>query len=145
MVRKLTSILEPGGTLCLIDLDYNCLTHYELDQSAQDILDDLMAILENKYNFDPYVGRKLYTYLYDLGYQHIQVKLEAHPLIYGDIESKDLYNWMKKIEILADNVPEAFGRYPGGAQAFYSDMKSFLKDQRRFTYTPLILCRGIRS
>ena len=30
MVRNLSNALKPGGSLCLLDLDYNCLSHYEL-------------------------------------------------------------------------------------------------------------------
>ena len=56
IVKKLTEILKPGGSLCLIDLDNNCLNHYEIDQSVEYILKKLMVILEEKCNFDPYVG-----------------------------------------------------------------------------------------
>jgi len=145
IVKKLTKILKPGGTLCLIDLDYNCLNHYETSQPVEDTLKKLMVILENKHNFDPYMGRKLYSYLYDLGYKNIKVELQANHLIYGDIEDKDFYNWMKKLETISEKVPEAYEDYPGGAKAFYKYMNKFLKNPRRFTYNPLILCKGIRT
>lgn len=145
IVKKLTEILRPGGTLCLIDLDYNSLIHYELDQSVEYILKRLMAILEDKYNFDPYVGRKLYSYLYDLGYKNIKVELRGHHLLYGDIEDKDIFNWMKKMEMVSEKVPDVYEDYPGGAKAYFNYINTFLKNPRRFTYTPLILCKGIKT
>ncbi|MFQ3620180.1 MAG: class I SAM-dependent methyltransferase [Spirochaetales bacterium] len=30
LVQNLTSVLKPGGILCLLDLDHNCLNHYGL-------------------------------------------------------------------------------------------------------------------
>ena len=102
------------------------------------------AILEKKYNFDPYVGRKLYSYLYDLGYKNIKVALEAHHLIYGEIEDKDIFNQMKKLETVSEKVPEIYEDYPGGAKAYFNYINTFLKNPRRFTYTPSILCTGTK-
>lgn len=144
IVKNLNEILKPGGTLCLIDLDHNGLNHYELSQPLAEILNRLCQALEEKFNFDPYVGRKLYSYLFDLGYTDIQVELEAHHLIYGDIEDKDIYNWTKKIETVFQRVPEIYEDYPGGVETFYNDLDTFLKNPRRFTYTPLMMCKGTK-
>ena len=38
IVRNLKNLLKPGACLCLIDLDYNCLSHYELPAGIGDIL-----------------------------------------------------------------------------------------------------------
>ncbi len=32
--------------------------------------------------------------------------------------------------------------YPGGYRGFFSDFDAFFNDPRRFTYTPMILCKG---
>ena len=32
IVKQLSNLLKPGGILCLIDLDYNCLTHFGLSE-----------------------------------------------------------------------------------------------------------------
>jgi hypothetical protein len=49
---------------------------------------------------------------------------------------------MKKMEIGAEKAPDIFKAYPGGSEQFLTDLKTFFKDPRRFTYTPLILCKG---
>lgn len=144
IVENLTSCLKPGGTLCLLDLDHNCLNHYELPAAMEQTLFQVMAMLERKYDFDPYVGRKLYAYLYDSGYKDIRVEMMAHHLIYGEVRDVDAYNWLKKAEVVSAKAKEIFERYPGGRDKFFSDFTSFFNHPRRFTYTPLILCKGVR-
>ena len=144
IVKILTDRLKPGGTLCLLDLDHNCLSHYELPSELESILFRLMYQLEEEYNFDPYAGRKLYAYLYDMGYRDIEVNLIPHHLIYGQIRDEELFNWIKKVEVVSTRAQPLFRNFPGGHQAFFADFKAFFLDGRRFTYTPLILCKGIK-
>jgi SAM-dependent methyltransferase len=144
IVKNLTACLKPDGYLCLIDLDYNCLSHYEMPSAMEDIIFQLMAELRANYNFDPYVGRKLYATLYDLGYRDIDMHLIGHHLIYGEAHAADVFNWTKKIEMAAVKLRTLFDEYPGGAKAFSEDFKTFFLDPRRFTYTPMILCKGRR-
>jgi ubiquinone/menaquinone biosynthesis C-methylase UbiE len=142
IVRKLKDCLKPGGTLCLIDLDYNCLNHYELPSKIAELLPKIMALLDEKYNVDTFVGRKLYSFLYDSSLENIEVNLEAHHLIYGPAKDTDIFNWTKKVEIAAQKADYLFSEYDGGYSAFISDFVRFFLDPRRFTYTPLLLCKG---
>jgi ubiquinone/menaquinone biosynthesis C-methylase UbiE len=142
IVGYLKNALKPGGVLCLLDLDYNCLSHYELPPLIEELLPRLMNRLMEKHNFDVYAGRKLYAYLYDHGFGDIQVHMTAHHLIYGNIRDADAFNWMKKIEVNANRFDDLLNGYPGGYQTFFSDFRKFFLDPRRFTYTPLILCKG---
>ena len=142
IVKNLTQCLKAGGSLCLMDLDHNCLNHYELPAIIEKTLFKLMALVENEFNFDPYAGRKLYAYLYDEGYEEIEMDLRAHHLFYGRIKDEDIFNWLKKAEVGSLLIKERSKGYPGGYGAFNKDFKKFLLDPRRFTYTPLILCKG---
>ena len=144
IVKNLTACLKPEGRLCLLDLDLNCLNHYELPPLMEGILPGLMAKLEREFNFDPYAGRKLYSYLYDLNYRNIRMDVRAHHLFYGDISDADVFNWLKKVEVASLKAEEIFAEYPGGRDSFFEDFKEFFHDPRRFTYTPLIICTGSR-
>ena len=144
IVHNLSDCLKPGGCLCLLDLDYNCLSHYELPQKMEKILLQAMSMAELANNFDPYVGRKLYSYLYDLGYENIRMDMKAHHLIYGKAKEPDLFNWTKKMEIASRRASDIFEGYPGGQKKFFADFIEFFNDTRRFTYTPLILCKGLK-
>jgi SAM-dependent methyltransferase len=142
IVRNLRELLKPGGFLCLIDLDYNCLSHYELPLHMANILPKLMACLDEEYNFDTYAGRKLYSYLYDLNFENIEVELMAHHLIYGEAREADIFNWLTKVKVSVKKLEALFADYPGGSTSFLQEFKRFFLDPRRFTYTPLILCKG---
>lgn len=144
IVRNLRPLLKTGGFLCLIDLDYNCLSHYELSPHMADILPKLMAFLDEAFNFDTFAGRKLYSYLYDLHFQNIEVTLTAHHLIYGKAKETDVFNWLTKVRVGMDKLEGLFADYPGGADAFLREFEQFFLHPRRFTYTPLILCKGQR-
>ena len=144
ITKKLTKLLKPGGIICLIDLDHNCLNHYGLSSRLENAMINISNIIETEGNFDPYVGRKLYSYLYDLGLKNINVDMKAHHLIYGELSKVDEYNWIKKIEVAAKNSGYSFKEYSDGYNGFLAEFKAFFSNPRRFTYTPIISCRGIK-
>ena len=142
ITANLWQILRPGGILLLADLDHNCLNHYGLSARLSGALTGIMHKLETEHDFDPYAGRKLYAYLYDLGCEDIAVHLGPHHLIYGKLDEIDRYNWTQKLEIAARNSGYDFQDYQGGYQEFLEEFQAFFSDPRRFSYTPIICCRG---
>jgi ubiquinone/menaquinone biosynthesis C-methylase UbiE len=144
ILKNINDILAPGGILCLIDLDYNCLTHFGLPPRLESALEGIRKQLQEKVNFDPYAGRKLYAYLYDLEFENIAVDLEAHHLIFGELNEIDAFNWTKKVELGSKMSEYLFDDYPGGYAEFYDEFKTAFANPRRFTYTPVILCRGTK-
>lgn len=142
IIKNISVNLKPDGWLCLLDLDYNCINHWELPASMEDILIKVMRRMDNDFNFDTFAGRKLYSYLYDLGFEDICLNLTAHHLIYGELKATDEFNWMKKMNVGMQKAPDIFESYPGGNEKFLNDFKTFFNDPRRFTYTPLIICKG---
>ncbi len=142
IIGNLGTCLKPDGVLCLLDLDYNCLNHYPLTGHMENVLQQLMNTMSERFNFDPFVGRKLYTYLLDLGFRDIRLHLMAHHLIYGELRSQDHFNWIKKLEMAARKARTVFEDYPGGYDGFFKDFEVFFNDPRRFTYTPLIIGAG---
>ncbi len=144
IVKNLTRILNPGGILCLIDLDHNGLNHFGIPPRLEKTINSVMHILQKEENFDPYMGRKLYSYMYDLGLQNIKVNVSAHHLIYGDLKDTDSYNWLKKIEVVSNRINYRFDEYEGGYEEFLAEFKKFFAHPRRFTYTPVITCRGVK-
>lgn len=142
IIKNATNILKPGGIMCLIDLDHNPLSHYGLSSRLERTIFELSKIVEKYANFDPYSGRKLYSYLYDIGYENIDVDVKAHHIIFGELRDIDAYNWIKKLEVVPKKINYDFKEYEGGYEEFLAECKSFFSDTRRFTYTPIILCRG---
>jgi ubiquinone/menaquinone biosynthesis C-methylase UbiE len=144
IVANLFAMLKPGGILCLIDLDYNCLSHFGLSPRLENSINGIMDTLEKSFDFDPYAGRKLYSHLYDIGCTEIDVDIAYHHLIYGELNEIDAYNWTKKVEVAAKTSGYRFDGYQGGYDEFFEEFKRFFSDPRRFTYTPIISCRGCK-
>ncbi len=145
IVENLKDVLRPGGSLCLLDLDNNCLAHYPLPDKLKHALHKIMSFLEEKHDFDPYVGRKLYTLMHEAGFEGIKMDMRPHHLIYGDVSQGDMFNWTKKVEMAIQKAPFIIeDNYPAGPEGFFSDFQEFFNDPRRFTYTPLIMCKGIK-
>lgn len=142
LIKNISSLLKPGGILCLIDLDHNCLNHYGLSARLERTIASIMKSLEEKANFDPYVGRKLYSFLYDLNYDDIDVQVAAHHNIFGKLKDADAFNWMKKIEVAPKRIDFEFEEYADGYEEFAKEYETFFNNPRRFTYTPIICCRG---
>ena len=145
IVSNITRCLRPGGIICLIDLDHNCMNHYGHQPKLESTIRDIITHLEKNCNFDPYAGRKLYAHMFDLGLDEIQVRVDAHHLIHGELNGVDEFNWMKKLEIAAQNSGCTFDAYDGSYEDFVSDFELFFNNTRRFSYTPRILCRGQRT
>lgn len=137
--------LKTGGIACLADLDNNSLGHYGMSTRLQQTLIDVMARLEEDFDFDPYAGRRLYSHLYDLGFKDIACTVEMHHLIYGEAEEKDRYNWLRKVEVGAQRSGCEFAAYEGNFEEFRDEAQEFMLNPKRFTYTPLIIVRGIKT
>jgi SAM-dependent methyltransferase len=142
IIENVSANLKPGGYICLLDLDYNCLSHWEMPPAIETIVMKAMLLAQDNYNFDLYAGRKLYAHLYDLGFEQINMNIMPHHMIYGELQPADEFNWIKKLEVGAEKAPEIFKTYPGGGKQFMADFKKFFREPRRFTYSPLILCKG---
>jgi SAM-dependent methyltransferase len=142
IARNAYQLLRPGGTLCLIDLDHNCLGHFGACERLERTMRNMVLGTQKQYGFDPFVGRKLYAYLYDLGCVDIEVRMSAHHLIYGELSEIDRFNWLSKAEA-ARHARDLFKNdYPGGYEEFHRELVAYLEDPRRFLYTPLFMCRG---
>jgi len=142
LLRNVNDILKPGGILVLLDLDHNSLNHFSIPDRLNNTLYAMMKILEKDHNFDPYIGRKLYSFMYDLGYQDINVDVSANSLAFGQSPETDMFNLTKKIEVIQNLICYDFHEYAGGYNEFIEEFESFMKNPRRFSYTPLICCRG---
>jgi ubiquinone/menaquinone biosynthesis C-methylase UbiE len=142
IVKNASKILKPGGILCLIDLDCNCLRFFGFSERLEKAIIGIMNVLEKNTDFDPFVGVKLYTYLYDLNFQEIDVRVTPHNLTFGGITEIAAFNATKKVEVAARNSRYDFEDYPGGFEEFFEELKRTFADPRSFHYSPLISCRG---
>lgn len=144
IVHHAARTLNSGGILCLIDLDHNCLNQYGISSRLKNAIDLIMNKVEREADFDPHMGIKLYSMLYDLDFEDIDVMMGTHHLIFGELDKVQEYDWTKKVEVAARNSGYAFDEFEKGYEGFYAEFKSAFADPRRFIYTPVICCRGVR-
>jgi ubiquinone/menaquinone biosynthesis C-methylase UbiE len=144
IVKHISKFLKPGGILCLIDLDHNCLNHYGIPERLETTLFQLADQVSIKADFDLWVGRKLYTFLYDLEFRDISVDISAHHLIYGPLKETDAFNWLKKVEVAPQKIQFDYKAYNGSYEDFFKEFSEYFRNPRRFIYTPVIACRGIK-
>lgn len=142
IARRLYDLVAPGGILCLVDLDHNCANHFGMPPRLEQAFAAALQHVAEQGDFDPWLGRKLYSYLYDLGCEEIAVDLQAHHLIYGPLGDVDRQNWTQKIDVALRESGYPFPEYEDGFAGFRADWHRFFEDPRRFTYTPLIAVRG---
>jgi SAM-dependent methyltransferase len=145
IVRNVSPILNPGGVLCLIDLDHNCMNHFQMPERLEKTIVDLAGALMERANFDPYAGRKFYSYLYKMGFEDIDVHVGAHHLFFGELGEVDAFNWLTKVAITSRKIGFKFHEYKGGYEEFLGEFRHFFFDPGRFTYTPVISVRGRKS
>ena len=144
IVINSTASLKAGGIACMGDLDNNSLGHYGLSRRLQDTLQDILFRVERDFDFDPYAGRRLYGHFYELGFKDIACHMEAHHLVYGQGTPSDNFNWLQKVDVAARKSGCTFEAYDGKYQEFRNEVEEFISSSKRFTYTPLILVRGIK-
>ena len=142
LVRHVADSIKPGGLYCLADLDQNCMNHYGFSARLEQTFKQLAEAQIAKNNFDPFVGRKLFTYLYDLGFQGLRVDVKMHHLVFGELSEFDRWNWWHKIELAGRRSGLIFEDYEDGFAGFEKEFIEYFTDPRRFAYTPLILARG---
>ncbi len=142
LYANLDRLVRPGGILCLIDLDYNCMTHFGLPPRLEATIHQIIDGVAKDTDFDPFAGRRIYTRMYDLGYTELDVQVSAHHLIFGALAERDRFNWEQKLKAVARQASFVSEKYPGGYEEFAAEFRAFFEDPRRFTYTPMILCRG---
>ena len=65
-------------------------------------------------------------------------------MIYGNLKDSDAFNWLKKAEIAPQKIGFSFDEYDGGYEAFLKEFKDFFNNPGRFTYSPSILCKGMK-
>jgi len=145
IVSHAVASLRPGGIACFADLDNNSLGHYGLSERLQQTLEEIASCLERDFDFDPYAGRRLYSHLYRLGFRDLACMGEMHHLIYGVTSEVEQYNWLRKLEVVAQKSGCTFSAFSDGYDEFCIEYKAFLNDPLRFTYTPLIVARGVKA
>ena len=142
LFQGLDRLVRPGGILCLVDLDCNCMIYDGMPERLDLTVQEILRCLGETTGFDPYAGRRLYGLLFDHGYHEIDVQVGAHNLLFGPASEAAMHNWRQKLQMAVAKSGCVLSRYPGGTAEFLAEFETHFNHPRRFSYTPLIACRG---
>jgi len=107
-VQEMARVCKPGGTVLLQDLDGQLLWHYPEDPVVQGTVEKVVRALSST-GFDPFVGRKLFSFAHGAGLKNIDVQVECYHLIAGQIEPAILEQWELKLEIAGPQLARLLG------------------------------------
>jgi ubiquinone/menaquinone biosynthesis C-methylase UbiE len=139
-IREMVRVCRPGGTVLLQDLDGQLLWHYPEDPSMQRTSEKVVTALAAT-GFDPFVGRKLFSFAQKAGLQQIDVQVESYHLIAGVVGPEILKQWALKLEIAAPQLKKVLG----SETAAKEHAKRFLEYLRRpdtLTYSTVFTVSG---
>ncbi|CAN2042055.1 Methyltransferase domain-containing protein [Candidatus Magnetomoraceae bacterium gMMP-15] len=108
-VSEMLRVCRPGGRIFLQDLDGQLVWHYPEDEMLMLNVNKVMKYLNLKTGFDPFIGRKLYSFLHSQGLNKIDVKAESYHLYPGKIDDKNYNLWKLKLDIATPGISAALG------------------------------------
>ncbi len=132
-IAELGRIIKPGGKVILQDLDGQLLFQYPFTvPEIQTVFD----ALHEKTGFDPYIGRKLYSYSRQAGLKLEHLDIRGYHVFPGKIDEFNHYLWDMKFEIAMPQFAEALGSFEA-AQDLKSKYMAFLEDEDTLLYSSL--------
>jgi len=139
-VREMVRVCRPGGTVLLQDLDGQLLWHYPEDVQMQSNTEKVVNALAVT-GFDPFVGRKLFSFAHKAGLQHIDVQVESYHLIAGVVAPEILKQWELKLEIAAPQLKKVLGS-EAAAQQHAQRFLEYLRRPDTLTYSAVFTVSG---
>lgn len=143
--NELYRIVKPGGRLIVGDLDNNILTHYPLREELEHKLLQIVSEFKRLKLWDPYMGRRLYSFYRQSSMREITVHMLPHHLIYGEVKDPDYQNMKMKLDRVCELWQSGTIQLNFDPVSFQQEFMEFFKSPDRFSYTPLILIEGIKA
>jgi ubiquinone/menaquinone biosynthesis C-methylase UbiE len=142
-VNEMVRVCKRGGTVLLQDLDGQLLWHYPEDPVVQSMAEKAVKAL-GATGFDPFVGRKLFSFAQKAGLENIDVQVESYHLIAGQVEPEILKQWELKLEIAEPQMARLLGS-EAEAKKQTRHFLDYLKRPDTLTYSTVFTVTGEKS
>jgi predicted glycosyltransferase involved in capsule biosynthesis len=142
-IKEMKRVLKTDGILAVGDLDGNCVFHYPMDPAFEKNLDTILKLL-SPYGFDPFIGRKLFSFLKILKFAKINVQLYPYHNIFGRPKKNDWMNWNIKINSTIGFLKKNTKLSGDDLKNLKKQLLSFILNKNTYTYSMLIFAKGVK-
>ncbi len=143
-ISEMIRICKTGGTVILQDLDGQIVWRYPEDNKLQEVIQKALKYVK-KTGFDPFVGRKLYNFLYKGGMRNINAQLDPYNFYPGRIDEKNLMLWDLKLDIILNAVKSVFNNNFDEMYSLKEQFLNYLKREDTLSYSILFTVSGIKK
>lgn len=141
-LAELIRVTRPGGTVCVSDLDGNCIWHHPCSGALRSGLTEALRTLGDSFN--PHAGKQLYTLFYEAGLRDIEVDIRPYHSIIGTISRREHAHWQMKLEGVATALRRR-GWSESKAAALVYAFSEHLRDPETMTYSVIFTVKGVRA
>jgi SAM-dependent methyltransferase len=142
-VDEMVRVCGAGGKVLLQDLDGQLVWHFPEDAQLQKGLRRILAALAKR-GFDPFVGRKLFSFCKSAGLNDIRVTAESYHLYAGPIDDHNLELWQEKFDIALPIAASVLGS-ERAALALRERFLNYLRRDDSLTYSVIFTVEGTKS
>jgi SAM-dependent methyltransferase len=140
-ISEMVRVCKSGGRILLQDLDGQFLWHFPESHELSQMIAAVVPVLARS-GFDPFVGRKLYTYAHRAGLGILDVRVAPYHAIFGAADEQTLARWRLKLDIARPRIEEILG--PDRAERLLDIFISQLEDPESITYSVQFTILGIK-
>jgi SAM-dependent methyltransferase len=141
-VDEMVRVCSAGGKVLLQDLDGQLVWHFPEDSQLQEGLSCILDALGRR-GFDPFVGRKLFSFCKSAGLSDIRVTAESYHLYAGPIDDHNLQLWQEKFAIVLPVAADVLGGEPA-ALALRDRFLNYLQREDSLTYSVIFTVEGTK-
>lgn len=139
-VHEMVRVCKPYGRILLQDLDGQLVWHYPEDLELNDQLHRVLTELHST-GFDPFVGRKLFSFAQNAGLRDIKVRAESYHLFAGKIDKENDRLWTLKLDIALPTIAKILGS-DNAAQSLRVRFLKYLRRDDTLTYSVMFSVLG---
>ena len=144
-VSEIVRVCKPGGRIILQDLDGQLSWHFPEDHVIKDNVEKILSFLKKENGFDAFIGRKLYSFLYNSNVVDIDVDINGYNVFFGSIDEKNYKLWEIKLEIAMNGLVGNVIKDRKEADMLINKYLEHLLKKDTLTYSILFSVTGIKN
>lgn len=141
-LTEMVRVTRPGGTVCVSDLDGNCISHHPCSGVLRSGLTEALKTLGNSFN--PNAGKQLYSLFREVGLSNITVDIRPYHSIVGSISPSEEAHWRMKLEGVKMALRQR-GWSDAKATSMIHAFLEHLRDPETMTYSVLFTVKGVKE